>query len=135
MKYLLILLLLSGLALGGTISDTAYAPNTYIDTIEVCDTVWYYKVYTDTIGANIPQWSDSVFSEIKYRQSYICKQKKQVWLTEDEYDKLMELLYPSIDSIPIGNAINWDSLIQLPIWEFPETVADSVYYGDSLIAR
>lgn len=128
MKYLLLLLLVSGSVFGrcGIVEDSAIIYDQhadweiYQDTIEVLDTVWYYNVgcnasvFVDRKLLKYPP-CDSIYSTTP-RTEIITKQKKQVWLTEDEYDKLMELLHP------------------VNVWELL-SVDEINYIGDSLIAR
>lgn len=124
-KYLLILLLLAGSVWGDCDihkeinSAWGVDESHYLDTVEVCDTVWYFRhcnCYVKQLGH---QWGcksvDSI-PKITTRKAVISKQKKQVWLTEEEYDKLMELLKPkpywNTDSLLIRDI--WDSLIVNP---------------------
>ena len=135
MKYKIMIILLCGSAWGcpdyEVEFDEAFAerwPNlavilesqTYLDTVEVCDTVWYYLCYEagdESVKDSLP--------EIKYRKSIICKQKKQVWLTEDEYDKLMELLNPprGITAYDIEQ-IEWDLFDTIDL--YGENAVDSI---------
>ena len=74
----------------------------YMDTVEVCDTVWYYNkpiLFVNGI------WKLDSVPQITTRTTIICKSKKQIWLTEKEYDKLMELLRPSEFWIISGDTV------------------------------
>ena len=68
-------------------------PHTYLDTVEVCDTVWYYRCFRVNFDDTTYKAEDST-PVITTKTEVITKQKKQAWLTEEEYDKLMELLEP-----------------------------------------
>lgn len=86
---------------GGLAEANPIFQHTYLDTVEVCDTVWYYN--TEYLGNQLV-FRDSI-PKITTRKAVISKQKKQVWLTEKEYDKLMELLNPSEFWIISGDTI------------------------------
>jgi hypothetical protein len=128
MRYLLALLMVAGSVFGDMSTTSAMYRTrgcdtthiqTYEDTITVCDTVWYYKqvghwkdgklVYR---GVNV----DSI-PKIETRDAIITKQKKQVWLTDKEYDKLMELLHPPVGATWLGAA---ESLL----WGSPDSILD-----------